>query len=198
MNLINKLKITNFLALVAACCMFSGNANAGLVSCDDSTIDNVQSGTFLACAGAFNGNDDFSNPDVVQALSGFINNFGLQGVFTYDSADKSDEVGFGIFTSNPEVSSGTLTFDAPVTGVFAIGLKAANSFSLFLFEADPNGINSFDFTTNGVSVNNNGRPRDLSHASFFRFEEETVQASTPFTAFLLLPALVFVLRKRRA
>ena len=55
---------------------------------------------------------------------------------SFDYLGKSDDAGNGPFTSNPGGTSGTLTFDTPITGWFVIGLKAATNYSYYLFEAN--------------------------------------------------------------
>lgn len=96
--------------------------------------------------------------------------FGGTDVFNlnleWDFAGSSDSANGGPFTGNVETNTGTLTFDNPMTGAFAITLKSANFFSLYYFDASFAGTTSIDFNTIGVSEKN-GKGRGLSHASLF-------------------------------
>ena len=62
---------------------------------------------------------------------------------------KSDDPAFGPFTSNPEVTAGTLTFDAPQSGVFAITLKTGNGYNAYLFDDD---VSSLSFSLINISA----------------------------------------------
>jgi hypothetical protein len=181
--------------------MVSGNSYATPVLCGESTIDNVLTGTYLECRGAFEGNDKDDNQDVINSLDAFITNQGLAGMWTYSESDKSDQTGgFGVFIANPQNSSGTLEFDNPMFGIFAIGLKVSNKFSLFLFEADETiGVKSFDFTTDGVSVNkNDAAAQELSHASFFRFVSTHTEVNAPATSLLFsIVICAFFIRRKK-
>ncbi len=165
--------------------------------CSDSTISNVASGTYVGCTGAFAGNDSNQQASVAIALDAFSNLFGATGTWGYDPSDKSDSAGNGVFTSNPGTNAGTLMFDNAVEGLFAVALKAGNAYSLFFFEGDNIGISSFDFTTDGVSVNPNNIARALSHASFYSFVP-TVEVSAPSILILVsVFAGVFFIRKNK-
>jgi hypothetical protein len=115
-----------------------------------------------ACSGAWDGNDSNQQADVfaeLQLLSG-----GLTG---WSVAGKSDDAGFGPFTSNPMTTAGTLTFDSPIAGPFAISLKASNQFSLYYYDASHTSVASLLFNTIGSGVNDQGNAQDLSHASLY-------------------------------
>ncbi|MDT0582504.1 MULTISPECIES: hypothetical protein [Alteromonadaceae] len=162
------------------------------LTCNDSSITSVDDGQYLGCTGAFSGNDSNLLSAVMGYLDDFSTAYSLNGVWSHDGANKSDGPGYGIFTSNPESVSGTLAFDAPVNGIFAVSLKASDSFSLFFFEANSSGVSSFDFTTDGAGVNNKGKAQDLSHASFFAFTSDVKEASSPSGfSIMLFIALLF-------
>jgi hypothetical protein len=142
----------------------------------------------VACAGSFSGNDSNQQADVLSQLVSSFGSFTGAGLWSHNTGtDKSDGPGFGPFTSNPEVTNGTLTFDTPQTGFFAIALKAGPRFSLYLLNGGTTGISSFNFNTIGTSTNPNGKAQDLSHASLYYFEgEDTEPIPTP----ALLPGLI--------
>jgi|GEM_PF-2445580 hypothetical protein len=142
----------------------------------------------VACAGSFAGNDSNQKADVLDQLVSSFGSFTGIGEWSHDlDSDKSDGSGNGPFTSNPEVTNGTLTFDTPQTGFFAIALKAGPRFSLYLLDGGTTGISSFNFDTIGTSTNPRGMAQDLSHASLYHFDgEDTEPIPTP----ALLPGLI--------
>jgi hypothetical protein len=148
---------------------------------------------YMECWGAFSGND-VANPNspsdnssgLIALLTEYTTNKGLLGTWSASTADKSDTKDTnGVFTSNPETTEGTLTFDSKQVGLFGISLKASNSFSLYLFDGGTEGITSIDFSTIGTSTNDKDKPQDLSHASFFAFTPDDsgdVDVPEPATA----------------
>jgi hypothetical protein len=122
----------------------------------------------LDCSGAWGGNNVNQESDVLaQLVTDFNGTVGAAAVWTYVGSTNAGIGTSGPFDSVPADPSGTLTFDAPVTGYFAVTLKAGNQFSLYLFDGGIAGISSIDFTTLGTAVNHLGIPRDLSHASLY-------------------------------
>ena len=117
----------------------------------------------LACSGAWAGNDVQQHDDfLMQAQMDFS---AFVGNVPWVLVGKSDDAGSGPFTASSNGTSGTLTFDNPVTGFFAISLMGANSFSMYLFNGGAAGITSIDYSMLGVSVNGNGMTQELSHAA---------------------------------
>ncbi len=165
-----------FGAAALSAAVFSVEAEAltlGSPSCASSTISSVIGGSYKTCYGSYAGNDSqaATQPEVLALLNGTVNSdLGLTGTWATDNADKSDSAGSGVFTGNPGNNSGTLTFDSSIMGIFGVILKAGPRFSMFIFDGGNTGISSFDFTTTGVAVNNQGKGKDLSHASYFSFD----------------------------
>lgn len=169
----------SLVATVALVAVFAvGEAKAGwtLGDCGNTEITNVTTGTYVSCAGAFDGND--GDAAALAALKTLTDAIPLPGVWSFDEEDKSDNDDplnlHGVFTGNPEVPVGTLTFKEAMKGWFAVALKAGDQYSLFLFNGGQSpGIISFDFTTLGVAhkepLNLEGNGPDLSHASFYAF-----------------------------
>ena len=149
----------------------------------------------LACSGAWAGND---TPQEADLLAQLAVDFGsvLGSGATFAVLGKSDDANNGPFTSNPETTSGTLTFDTAQTGFFAVTLKAGNAFSTYLFDGGVLGLTSIDFSTAGVQVNQNGIPAELSHATLI----DVSPIPEPETYALMLAglgAMGFVARRRK-
>ena len=136
------------------------------LSCDNGNVmvTGMASGA-LACSGTFSGNDTPQQSDVLAQLAvDFGSILGAGATFTV--LGKSDDANSGPFASSLEGStSGTLTFDTPQTGYFAVTLKAANSFSTYLFDGGSTGLTSIQFSTMGTAINKNGKLQGLSHAT---------------------------------
>ena len=146
-----------------------------------------------SCAGSFVGNINGSAGELADLATYF------SGTWVYEG--KSDDGGNGPFTGNPTSTSGTLTFDDPISGAFVIGLKAANNYSYYLFDAGASLISSLTFdTTAGVATNQNGIAQDLSHAALYTGENLVPGIPEPETYALMLAglgAVTWVARRRR-
>ncbi len=145
----------------------------------------------IACRGPFTGNLNGSASEMTDLHTYFGN------LWTYHG--KSDDAGFGPFTGNPSSTTGTLTFDAPVTGLFVIGLKASNSYSFYEFNGGTVGITSLRFSTSGTAQNDHGIAQDLSHAALYLDPPESI-VPEPSTYMLMAAGLAgvgLVSRRRR-
>ena len=146
------------------------------------------------CRGSFVGNinGDPSETAFLDATWG-----GLAGG-SFDYLGKSDDPNAGPFTSNPSGTSGTLTFDTPITGWFVIGLKASNNFSYYLFDAtSPLASLTFDSTA-GVAENSQGVPQGLSHATLYAVAAPVPESETYALMMAGLAAVGFMSRRRKA
>ena len=104
------------------------------------------------------------------------NNKGNAGLLADVNAQILADFGFAVGSSY-EVSSGgsnsgTLNFGGPISGVFAIALKAGDAFSLFKFDGGVSGISSINYDTLGVGFFSGPRHilhtnQDLSHADIY-------------------------------
>ena len=115
-------------------------------------------GSYVGCAGAFAENVNSTTWDSY-----------LQGLFPGlgSYAGKSDDANGGPFTSNPSGTSGTLTFDSPITGMFGVGLKAGSSFSVYVFNTSAS-ISTFAYSTEGSGCNPNcNAVNGLSHGALW-------------------------------
>lgn len=151
---------TSCLAAIA----LASSATAGVaVSASTSDVTAAPSGKNATAAyGHVDGNDKTA---IVLGLLNDADVFGSE--YTWSDAGKSDGGGNGPFTSNPQSTTGKLTFDNPTSGPFVISLKAANYFSLYYFDASFVDATSVMFNTIGTSQNKQGKAQDLSHASLF-------------------------------
>lgn len=148
------------LALAVAAFAVSAPAYAALSPATPPTCANTDvSPNSFACSGAWAGNDANQQADVLAELNSLLPD-------TWTFVGKSDDANNGPFTGNPGTTSGTLTFDSPISGNFAIALKASNSFSLYVWQG-VSGVTSIDFSTMGTALNPQGRPQALSHATLY-------------------------------
>ncbi len=150
-----------------AACVFGALAQTALaVSCGDSgTIANVVGGgtdSYDDCAGWFSGNINGNAAELTAIAAEFG---GTSADWTYQG--KSDDAGNGPFGSNPSATSGTVTFDSPVTSAFVVGIKGGPSYSYYYFLANAAGIESIAFDTLGVVKGNGKAGPDLSHMALY-------------------------------
>ena len=153
------LAIRKTLAL-AALALAGGSANAALTLATPECTVSVLDPAYTACGGSFEGNNSNQTADVLAYIS---TTWGL----TVTDLGSSDGAGFGPFTSNPDVATGTLTFDTPMDGPFVLSLKAGDQFSLFYYDGSGAAISSIDYSTLGVNVNKGDIPNALSHATLY-------------------------------
>jgi hypothetical protein len=113
------------------------------------------------CLGAYAGNNVGQESDILAAIASAWGMSGAQYLGTTDAGQTA-----GPFSSVPDEISGTLVFDSPLSGSYVVALKAANSFSLYLFTGLVNQASIF-YTTTGTSQNKQGIAQGLSHASLY-------------------------------
>jgi len=169
------MKTTKSLFLAAAGGVFAIAAlpaNAALVSTTPACSAGTTSPAYTSCSGAFVGNDKNQQTDVLAAITSLTG--GRTGTFL----GSSDDANFGPFTSNPETTSGTLSFDSALSGGYVLSLKAANNFSLYYF-ANLTNVSSLTFDTLGTAANQNGQAQALSHAGLYRLSGTSTGGDTP-------------------
>lgn len=138
--------------------------------------------SYLDCYGPVNGNDNGNQAATINSNWGSYGAFSLMG--------KSDDAGNGPFTS---VDGSPLNFDSPMSGYFALTLKQANYFSVYLFYAQ-NPVSSINWDTRGVANNGGtGDPGKLSHAVLYAGPGSMSTVPEPSTYLLFGSGLVGLL-----
>ncbi|AGX88625.1 PEP-CTERM sorting domain-containing protein [Candidatus Symbiobacter mobilis] len=166
------------------------------VYCSDSDVT-TGNGGFTGCLGAFAGNIDNQFDAIRAAASAGL---GLQ-LGAYYSSEAFADAGNPFLENVGAVDTGLIQFDAPQTGLFVLGLKQGNSFSLYAFDgsAVSGGIASLRYDNTGV-VDHKGSHSDLSHAGYFAATSVTPVPEPESLAMLLagLGVLGVAVRRRAA
>ncbi len=172
------------------------NLTAGSINCAASTTTIAQSG-YVSCLGSFVGNMDNqltgSNGIFAKISTGFNLNTNQ-----YFSTENFNAGGNPFSQNEGNNDDGILNFDRAQTGKFVIGIKQANAFSLYLFDASHivGGLNQIAIDSNGVQRNGG---RVISHAGFFGTPTSAVPEPETYAMMLGgLGLLAAVARRRKA
>jgi hypothetical protein len=161
------------------------------VSCSGQGTTMTSDTGYVACSGAWSGNNVGNATTLAAVASQIHKDFGLTVSGPVD-----------ITGSNTNGTSGTLTLPGLEKGFFVIALKAGDAFSLYEFNGGTAGISSINFDTLGVGFYSDHGTKvhygqGLSHADFY------ASTSVPEPATLALFAaglagLGFALSRRRS
>jgi hypothetical protein len=130
----------------------------------------------VACAGRFSGNNSNQESAVLSQLASSFGSYTGPGSYWSYVGDRN-------FTGS---TSGTINLGAPITGFFVVALKAANGFSLYLWNAGATGLSQINFTNIGTAINKNGQVQGLSHASIYAWNGPAPVSATPEPGSLIL------------
>jgi hypothetical protein len=171
--------------IVAATFVILGAGSASALSCSANGVviklDEGANADAIRCN--VDGNDVGNKGEALDLLNGgFLAGFEDDWEFV----GKSDDSDSGVIADNGS-SSGDWSFTTPVTGVFAITLKAAPGFSAYAFNIDFDAVSGkFDTALAYLSGGKSGKGAGLSHLSLFKFTGEVPDDS--ITGSLPLPA----------
>lgn len=116
--------------------------------------------TPVDCSGAWAGNDANQYSDVLAQIT---TDWGTGWTHAGKTNAGSSS---GPFSIVPGATNGFLHFQTAFTGSFILILKASNQFSMYRFN-DVTNLTQVQFSTLGTSLNKQGAPQALSHASLW-------------------------------
>jgi PEP-CTERM motif len=152
---------------------------------------------YVGCLGAFSGNMDNQLSTIWTAMSTAVG--GWSSVARSYVSDESFAAAMNPFSQNEGArEDGMINFDAPQTGLFALGLKQGNGFSLYLFDGRrvTGGISSLAYDTNGVKTAAR-RSYGLSHAGYFGAVTPVSEPSAYAMMLAGLAVVGFALKRRK-
>jgi PEP-CTERM motif len=182
------------LTLAAASPAFA--LTTGSINCAASATTIAQPG-YVSCLGNFVGNMDNQLTGANGIFAAINSGFNLS-TNEYYSTDLISSAGNPFAQDEGANDDGILNFNHAQTGKFVIGIKQANAFSLYLFDATSitGGLSQIAIDSNGVQRNGGNV---ISHAGFFGAPTSPVPEPETYAMMLGgLALLAGVARRRKA
>ncbi len=164
-------------------------------ACELSTRTTGNAGYANECLGSFSGNMDNQLGRIWTTMTAAGDPWNTVAQ-AYVSSE-SFAAAMNPFSQNEgALDDGTINFDSAQTGLFVLGLKQANGFSLYLFDGSGvnGGISSIDYDTTGVALNGSFA---LSHAGFIGNVTPVPEPSAYAMMLAGLAVVGFALKRRR-
>jgi PEP-CTERM motif len=128
-----------------------GHSEPGAVACEGSTRITGNAAYAGQCLGALKG--DISRNENSTAV------FDTEsGEVRFDFFDKQNGHGR---------TEGMLELGQAIYGMFVLGIKVGETYSLYLFDGDDEGVDRIEFDTMGAGARGNGDPGVMTHAFLF-------------------------------
>lgn len=152
---------------------------------------------YVACLGSFEKNMDNQLGSIWETMTAAGNRWNTVA-HAYVSSESFSAALNPFSQDEGALDDGTINFDSAQSGLFVLGLKQSNAFSLYLFDGSKvsGGISSLAYDTNGVQAGKVSGSFALSHAGFIG-NVSPVPEPSAYAMLLAGMAVVSVTLKRR-